>query len=304
MQTRVLKANLFLLVTAMIWGTGFVAQRSGMEYVGPMIFNAVRFAIGAVSLLPLVILSARRGTVQPDAPSTGKGFALRGAMLAGTILFLGVAFQQVGLVHTTAAKGGFITGLYVVFVPFLSLLIGQRPGLGGVIGALVAAGGLYLLSVTEDLTLAPGDALVLVSAVFWAVHVLTLGWLSPRMDGIRLACGQFAFCSILHFIAAFATEDITWASLMAGWFPMVYGGIMPVGVAFTLQVVAQKDAPPTHAAVILSLEAVFAAIGGWLLLDETMTGRAMVGSALMLAGMLVAQLWPSSSPSPETAPNS
>lgn len=303
MRTRVVKANLFLLVTAMVWGTGFVAQRSGMDYVGPMIFNAVRFAIGAVSLIPLVVWSSRRGRVMPAEPQATRGFAIRGAMLAGSILFMGVALQQVGLIHTTAAKGGFITGLYVVFVPFLGLLVGQRPGLGGALGAAVAAAGLYLLSVTEDFTLAPGDAWVLASAVFWAIHVLVLGWLSPRMDCIRLAAGQFAFCSLLHFIAAFITEEVTWASLMAGWFPIVYGGIMPVGVAYTLQVVAQKDAPPTHAAVILSLEAVFAALGGWVILGESMDARGMFGCALMLSGMLVAQLWPTAPDTGETVSN-
>ncbi|MBU1003684.1 MAG: DMT family transporter [Proteobacteria bacterium] len=300
MQPRAIKANIFLLITAIVWGTGFVAQRSGMDYVGPMIFNAVRFAIGALSLVPLVIWSSRRGPTLPPGEAASRGFALRGAMIAGTILFLGVALQQIGLVHTTAAKGGFITGLYVVFVPFLGLLIGQRPGLGGALGAAVAAAGLYLLSVTADFSLAPGDSWVLVSAVFWAVHVLTLGWLSPKMDCIKLAFGQFAFCSLLHFIAAFLTEEVTIASLQAGWFPIVYGGIMPVGVAYTLQVVAQKDAAPTHAAVILSLEAVFAALGGWLILGESMSGRGLFGCALMLCGMLVAQLWPTKQRPTET----
>lgn len=292
MRTRVVRANLFLLITAMVWGSGFVAQRSGMEYVGPMIFNAVRFAIGALSLVPLVIWSSRRAAALPPGGAPSRRFTLLGTLLAGSVLFLGVALQQIGLVHTTAAKGGFITGLYVVLVPFLGLFAGQRPGLGGGLGALVAVWGLYLLSVTEGFSLAPGDAWVLVSALFWAVHVQVLGRLSPRMDCIKLAFGQFAVCSLLNFVAAFLTEDVTLTSLLAGWFPIVYGGVMPVGVAYTLQVVAQKDAPPTHAAVILSLEAVFAALGGWIVLGEAMTLRAGAGCALMLAGMLLAQLWP------------
>lgn len=292
MRSRVLRANIFLFITAAVWGSGFVAQRSGMDYVGPMIFNAVRFAIGAASLIPLVIWSSRRG----PAPAAGTPFTRRGAMLgamfAGSVLFMGVALQQVGLISTTAGNAGFITGLYVVFVPFLGLLIGQRSSLGSGLGAIVAAGGLYLLSVTKDFSIAPGDTWVLVSAVFWAIHVLVLSKLSPRMDCIKLAFGQFAFCSLLHFIAAFATEDVSMAAILDGWFPIVYGGIMPVGVAYTLQVVAQADAPPTHAAVILSLEAVFAALGGWLVLGETMTARGGAGCALMLTGMLIAQLWP------------
>ena len=292
MQSRVVRANIFLFITAAVWGSGFVAQRSGMEYVGPMTFNAVRFAIGALSLVPLVIWSSRRGPAPATDVAASPRQAVLGAMLAGSVLFLGVALQQIGLIHTTAGKAGFITGLYVVLVPFLGLFIGQRPGLGGGVGAAAAALGLYLLSVTADFSLAQGDAWVLASAVFWAVHVHVLGKLSPRMDCIKLAFGQFAFCSLIHFVAAFATEDITLASIAEGWFPIVYGGIMPVGVAYTLQVVAQKDAPPTHAAVILSLEAVFAALGGWLVLGESMSTRGGLGCALMLTGMLITQLWP------------
>ncbi len=292
MQARVLKANIFLLITAVVWGSGFVAQRSGMDYVGPMTYNAVRFAIGALSLLPLIWFMARRTQPRPPGDTGDRGFALRGAVIAGSILFCGVALQQIGLIHTTAGKAGFITGLYVVLVPFLGLLVGQRPGTGGFVGAICAGIGLYYISVTDDFSLAPGDAWVIVCAVFWAVHVLVLGWLSPRVDCVRLAFGQFAFCSLLHFVAAFTFETPTWAALQAGWFPIVYGGIMPVGVAYTLQVVAQKDAPPTHAAVILSLEAVFAALCGWLILDESMAPRTALGCTLMLAGMFAAQLWP------------
>jgi len=292
MQRRVIKANIFLLITAAVWGSGFVAQRSGMDYVGPMTYNAVRFAIGTLSLLPLIWFLTRRGASGPAPTPAGRALALRGALAAGVVLFFGVALQQIGLVQTTAGKAGFITGLYVVLVPFFGMAVGHRPGPGGLLGAALAAAGLYYLSVTEGFALAPGDLWVIACAVFWAVHVLLLGWLSPRVDCVRLACGQFAVCSVIHFAAALLTEEITWAALSAGWFPIVYGGIMPVGVAYTLQVVAQKDAPPTHAAVILSLEAVFAALCGWAVLGETMGLRTALGCALMLAGMLLTQLWP------------
>lgn len=292
MQNRVIKANIFLLITAAVWGSGFVAQRSGMDYVGPMTYNAVRFAIGALSLVPLIWFLTRRGASAPAPTPAGRALARRGALIAGVVLFFGVALQQIGLVQTTAGKAGFITGLYVVLVPFFGMVVGQRPGTGGVLGAALAAAGLYYLSVTEGFTLAPGDLWVMVCAVFWAVHVHVLGWLSPRVDCVRLAFGQFAVCSAIHFAAALLTEEITWAALSAGWFPIVYGGIMPVGVAYTLQVVAQKDAPPTHAAVILSLEAVFAALCGWAVLGEIMGLRTVLGCALMLAGMLLTQLWP------------
>lgn len=291
MHTRTLRANILLLLTAAIWGSGFVAQRSGMDYVGPMTFNAFRFALGALSLVPLVIWHHQRG-VAAISPGVSRRFALLGPCIAGAALFGGVSLQQIGLMYTTAAKAGFITGLYVVIVPFIGLILRQRPGVGGFVGTFFAAIGLYLLSVTKDFTLAPGDAFVIAGAVIWACHVHVLSWLSPKLDGVRLAFGQFSVVSLLCFVCAFIFEDITVASLSAGWLPIVYGGIMPVGVAFTLQVIAQKDAPATHAAIILSMEALFAAIGGWLILDETLTPRGMVGCALMLTGMLTAQLWP------------
>ncbi|NJB68949.1 drug/metabolite transporter (DMT)-like permease [Desulfobaculum xiamenense] len=300
MNARILKANILLLVTAAIWGSGFVAQRSGMDYVGPMTFNAVRFAIGALSLLPLLIWHDRKG-IPAVSPGVKPNFIFLGALAAGTALFCAVSLQQIGMIHTPAAKAGFITGLYVVIVPFLGLALGQRPGVGGFIGTAAAAVGLYLVSVTKDFTIAPGDTYVIIGAVLWAGHMQVLGWLSPKLDGVRLAFGQFAVCSVLCTASALAFEDVTLAGIAAGWIPIVYGGIMPVGVAFTLQIIAQKDAPPTHAAIILSLEAVFAAFGGWLILGETLTTRAMFGCALMLAGMLAAQLWPERQPATAAA---
>lgn len=300
MQNRTLRANLLLLLTAAIWGSGFVAQRSGMDYVGPMTFNAVRFAIGALSLIPLAIWQHGRG-VAALSPGVPKRFLLLGPCLAGFALFCGVSLQQIGIVYTTAAKAGFITGLYVVLVPFYGLAFGQRPGMGGFIGTFFAACGLYLLSVTDGFSIAPGDMYVIAGAAMWAGHVHVLGWLSPKIDGVRLALGQFTTCSILCFACAFLFEDITLSGIAAGWVPIVYGGIMPVGIAFTLQVIAQRDASPTHTAIILSLESLFAAFGGWLILDETMTMRAMFGAALMLCGMITAQVWPEKRPAQVTS---
>jgi len=293
-MSRSLRANLLLLTTAAIWGTAFVAQRVGMESVGPFTFNGVRFALGVLSLAPLLLWQARRGPAAAPAGRVGSRTAWWGAAAAGLVMFGGVSLQQVGLLSTTAGKAGFITGLYVVFVPLLGLCWGQRPGTGGWVGAVASAAGLYLLSVTESFTLAPGDGWVLLGAVFWAGHVLLLGYLSPRVDPVRLAAGQFAVCSAASLAVALACEPITWAGLWAGAWPIAYGGCMSVGVAYTLQVVAQKDARPTPAAIILSLESAFAALAGFLLLDEVLGVRGLGGCALMLAGMFAAQLWPRS----------
>ncbi len=295
MDAKTLRANALLMLTAMIWGTAFVAQRVGMESVPPIAYNGVRFFLGVFSLIPLMVWQARRGPSATPGSMLGHGasrrLALWGTLLAGLLLFAGVSLQQLGLVHTTAGKAGFITGMYVVIVPFMGLALRQRPGPGGALGALAAVAGLYLLSVNENFRIDPGDALVLAGAFAWAAHVHVLGWLSPRMDCIRLACGQFLLCAVLSMAWALAVEDVTWAAIRAGAWPIAYGGVMSVGVAYTLQVVAQKDAKPTPAAIILSMEAVFAALAGWLYLGEMLGIKELAGCALMLSGMLLAQLW-------------
>jgi len=224
-------------------------------------------------------------------PNPGPKTILLGGAALGMALFSGASLQQIGLVYTTAGKAGFITGLYVIIVPILGLFWKQQPKIGTWIGAILAAIGLYFLSVTEQFTIEMGDLLVLVGAFFWAAHVLIIGWLSPRINPIKLAFSQYLACSILSLITAYLVETITLTSILEAAIPILYGGLLSVGVAYTLQVIAQRDAHPAHAAILLSLEAVFAAVGGWLLLDEIISPRGLVGCGLMLAGMLLSQLW-------------
>ncbi len=291
MGLQTLKSDALLLFTATIWGTAFVAQRVGMEFVGPFTFNGVRFALGSLSLVPLLLLRGKRGT-DPEGtlPRAEIRTLLWGGLLAGSAIFLGASFQQVGLVYTTAGKAGFITGLYVVIVPLMGLFWRLRPSIGTWMGAALAAAGLYLLSITEEFTISFGDMLELVGAFFWAGHILILGWLSPKTDSVKLAAVQFAICSALSLAVAAFAETITLHGLSQAAVPILYGGVCSVGVAYTIQVVAQKDAPPSHAAIILSLEAVFAALGGWIILKETLSLREIVGCALMLGGMLLSQI--------------
>ncbi|MCX7031721.1 MAG: DMT family transporter, partial [Spirochaetes bacterium] len=215
---------------------------------------------------------------------------LAGGLLAGTVLFGGAILQQAGLVWTTAGKAGFVTGLYVVLVPLAGLFWGQRPGWARWFGAALAAAGLFLLSVTRSFTLERGDLLVLVGALFWTAHVHVLGWLSPRTRVVALSCVQFAVCAALSAVATAFAEQVTAASLASAAVPILYGGLVSVGVAYTLQVVAQRHAPPAHAAILLSLETVFAALGGWIVLGERLSRRGIAGCCLMLAGMLCSQL--------------
>ena len=292
MKSVTLKSDALLLTTAIIWGFAFVAQRVGMDYVGPFTFNGIRFAIGSLSLLPLVAMSREQRTATHKIlPSPGLKTILWGGSALGLALFSGASLQQIGLVYTTAGKAGFITGLYVIIVPLLGLFWRQQPSIGTWVGAVLAAIGLYFLSVTEEFTIEPGDLLVLIGAFFWAAHVLIIGWLSPRINPIKLAFSQYVACSILSLITAGVIEDVTMLSIFQAAIPILYGGLLSVGIAYTLQVVAQRDAHPAHAAILLSLEAVFAAIGGWLILGEVISARGLFGCGLMLAGMLLSQLW-------------
>ncbi len=284
MNTRTLKSDFLLLITAAIWGFAFVAQRVGMEYVGPYIFNAIRFALGALVMLPFVLAMRR------NPKRFSNKFVLLGGVLAGVFLFLGSSLQQVGIVYTTAGKAGFITGLYVVIVPFLGLALKHKISVGKWLGASLAVIGLYFLTITGSFTIHKGDFYVLLSAFFWAGHMHVIGWLSPKIESSKIALMQFSIVSILSFAVAFVIETFTFQDILKAAVPILYGGLMSVGVAYTVQVVAQKQAPPTHAAIILSLESVFAVLGGWLILSEVLSLRSLFGCALMLAGMLMSQL--------------
>ena len=305
----ILANDALLLLAAAIWGFAFVAQRAGMQHIGPLTFNAIRFALGSLAVLPLALARSRAGraaaTADPQiAPGAATAAGSAGAppggprrihpvpagLLAGVLLTGGALLQQAGLVSTTAGKAGFVTGLYVVLVPLAGLFWGQRAGWPRWIGVLLAAVGLYLLSVTRQFTIERGDLLELAGALFWTGHVLLLGWLSPRTDGIALACVQYAVCAAVNGALLPFAEHPSLPAIRAAAVPILYGGLMSVGVAFTLQILGQRRAPPAHAALLLSTEAVFAALGGWWLLGERLGARGLAGCALMFAGMLCAQL--------------
>lgn len=287
-KQHTLQADLLLLLVALIWGFGFVAQRVGMDHIGPYTFNGIRFLLGGLCLLPLTL---KRTTV-PMMHKKQQIPVITAGLLAGGVLFIAATLQQVGLQYTTAGKAGFITGLYVVLVPMIGLLLRQGTNAGTWLGAVTAAVGLYLLSVTEELRIEPGDLLEMVGAVFWAIHVLLLSYLSPRTVPVRLAMIQFFVCGVLSLATGVVLESITLEAIVGAAVPIFYGGVCSVGAGYTLQVVVQRKAHPSHAAILLSLESPFAALGGWLLLNEVLSGRALTGCCLMLAGMLLSQLWP------------
>ncbi len=287
---RPLVSESLLLLASAIWGFAFVAQRVAMDHIGPFTFNAVRFALGSLPMLPLIALARRRGNGghAPDRPPL-RGLLLSG-LAAGALLYGGASLQQVGIVHTTAGKAGFITGLYVIIVPILGLVWKMHPRPSVWAGAVLGMVGLFLLSVTEHFTIGLGDSLVLAGAFFWAGHVILVGWLIRRIDVGTLAFLQFTTCAVLSFLTALVVEDIRLDGIIAAAVPILYGGFISVGIAYTLQLIGQRRTPPSHAAIILGLEAVFAAVGGWAVLNETLSSRALVGCTLMLAGVIVSQL--------------
>ena len=289
MRSQALRADFLMLITAMIWGTAFVAQRIGMDNIGPFVFTGLRFALGALALLPLVIYQGR--TAARHEPFLQRGLIL-GGLSMGLALTLGINLQQVGLLFTSVTNSGFITGLYVIVVPLLGLAIGHKTGLGTWLGAFLAVAGMALLSIGEDFTVASGDWIQLAGAFVWGVHVLLVSFFVSRHDAIRLAFLQFATCAVVSLLLALIFEDINPASIWLAGPALIYGGLFAVAVGYTLQVVAQKHAIASHAAIILSLEAVFAAIAGALFLEESLTLRGYMGCVLMFIGMLAAQLWP------------
>ncbi|KAF5049492.1 EamA-like transporter family protein [anaerobic digester metagenome] len=288
MKTKEVKSVFILLLTAAIWGFAFVAQRVGMQHVGAFTFNGVRFALGSISLLPVIYFFNRKNKEQQKEEADLKS-TVKSGLIAGSVLFIAASLQQIGLIYTTAGKAGFITSLYIVLVPIIGILFKQKTHTKTWIGALTAAIGLYFLSINESFTIEFGDFLEIIGAVFWACHILLIDRFVKNVDAIKLSSIQFATCAVLSMITAFITEDVNAAGISGALVPILYGGIMSAGVAYTLQAVGQKYAKPSHAAIALSMESVFAAIGGIVLLAERMSPRGYLGCALMLLGMLIAQ---------------
>lgn len=281
-----LKSNVLLLLAAAIWGFAFVAQRVGMEHMGPFTFNGIRFILGSMSLLPLIFYF-RKKPQKTGAVMTG---ALLPGIVAGLILFTAASLQQIGLIYTTAGKAAFVTCLYIVFVPIFGIFLNQHVNKIIWLSSLLALTGLYLLCVKESFTIGYGDLLQLIGALFWTMHILLIDRYAERVDVLRLSFFQFVTCGILSMATALWQETITIAGLTGGVIPILYGSFFSVGIAYTLQVIGQKYSPPAQAAIILSMETVFATIGGFWLLDERLGLLELIGCALMLSGMLLTQL--------------
>ncbi|MEI8203294.1 MAG: DMT family transporter [Bacteroidota bacterium] len=277
-------SNLLLITAACIWGFAFVAQKQGSELLDVFTFNAIRFGLGTLVLLPLVFWIRKKEGVQ------NMNLLWKAGIVCGVYLFGGAYFQQLGVSFTTAGNAGFITGLYVLIVPAAGLFIGKSSGLSLWLGAILAVVGLYLLSVKEGFQISKGDIFVLLGAFVWAGHVLAVSHYAPKLNAFLLASVQFGVCSVLSIFGMLLFESPSLSNITQSNIPLLYCGILSVGGAFTLQVIAQKKVHPAIASILLSLESVFAALGGWWILNEKMSLKELLGCAIMLAGIIVAQL--------------
>ncbi len=288
------KGPLLLLLTATIWGVAFVAQSVGMDYVGPFTFNAVRSIIGALVLIPFLLFQRRKSNGGQKAKKEETADSCRtlliGGICCGVLLCIATNLQQIGIQYTTVGKAGFITALYIVLVPILGIFLKRRIGFHIWISVALAVIGLYLLCMTQRLSLGAGDTCVLLCALFFSFHILAVDHFSPMVDGVALSCIQFFICGLLSAVPMLIWEKPQIASLLAAWKPILYAGALSCGVGYTLQIVGQKNLNPTVASLIMSLESVVSVLAGWLLLGQKLSARELCGCVLMFAAIILAQL--------------
>lgn len=256
------KNAMLLILTAFIWGTAFVAQSSGMDFMGPFTFNGIRNLIGAAALLPCIALFKKMNDKNENAAivlGTKKDLIV-GGIACGLLLFTAGSLQQIGLMYTTAGKAGFITSCYIVIVPLLGVFLHKKIGWKVWVAVGIALIGLYFLCITESLSIGKGDLYVLFGALVFSLHILVIDHFSPKVDGVKMSCIQFLVCGVVSLIPMFLLETPSLEGVLAGWFPILYAGVFSSGVGYTLQIVAQKNMNPAIASLILSMESCFAVL--------------------------------------------
>jgi len=302
-MSRKLRANFLLLITSFIWGSAFVAQSAGMEHIGPFTFNAVRWLVAGIALTPFIMIlnkNAKDGTesledmhdAQDARETSGKSnkTLYLGGLCCGIIILGASSFQQVGLLYTTAGKAGFITTLYIIIVPLLGLFMRKKVGKRIWFCVLLALIGIYLLCMVENLRMNRGDFLMLFSALGYAMHIIVIDYFSPKTNALRLSQMQFLVCAFFSFVLMFVFESPELYNILISWFPIFYAAVLSGAVGFTLQIIAQKDTTPTVTALILSFEAVFAVLTGFVVLNEVLSINEVFGCILMFTAILIAQL--------------
>lgn len=281
------KSVLMLVLTAFIWGVAFVAQSVGMSYIGPFTFNCVRLLLGGIVLIPCIWLLDRMGLGQKKAKDKN---LLLGGVLCGIALGVASTLQQFGVKYTTVGKAGFITALYIVLVPVFGIFLKKKAGIKIWVSVLTGVAGLYLLCITDTFSIGKGDFYVLLCAVVFTVHILLIDYFSPKVDGIRMSCIQFFVAGLMTGTLMLIFEKPEFTAIKAAAAPVIYAGVLSCGVAYTLQIIAQKDADPTIASLILSLESVFSVLAGWAVLGQVLNRREVMGCVLMFGAIILAQL--------------
>lgn len=284
-----MKNNVLLVLTALIWGCAFVAQSVGMDYVGPFTFNMARFLIGAIVLLPVIWFMDRQRKTGAEK-GAGQKTLIIGGICCGTALAVASTLQQWGILFTTVGKAGFITAMYIVIVPLLGVFIGKkvRPLIIGCVA--IAVVGFYFLCMTESLRLGLGDFLVLLCAIAFSIHILVIDHFSPKVDGVKMSAIQFLTAAIISAVPTLLWEQPVFTEILQAWQPVLYAGVMSCGVAYTLQIIAQKNADPTVASLLLSLESVFSVLAGWVLLGQGLSLKELFGCVLIFCAIILAQL--------------
>lgn len=293
-ETISVRNSLLLLLTATIWGVAFVAQSVSMDYIGGFTFNAIRNLMGSVTLLPVIwVLGRTKSTgAKAEASPAERKTLLTGGICCGILLCLASNFQQFGIKYTTVGKAGFITACYIIIVPILGIFLKKKCSSFIWIAVILSLCGLYLLCLTpgEGFTIGNGELLVLICAVLFSLHILVIDHFSPLVDGVKMSCIQFLVCGILSGIPALLFESPDLSGILAAKIPLLYAGVLSCGVAYTLQIVGQKNMNPTVASLILSLESCISVIAGWLILGQSLSGREILGCVLMFGAIILAQL--------------
>ncbi|MBM6686283.1 DMT family transporter [Faecalicatena contorta] len=278
-----------LFLTAFIWGTAFVAQSVGMDYLGPFGFNGIRSLIGGVALLPCIYILEKINKRTAGEEGSTKTL-IAGGLCCGLALFAASSMQQIGIQYTTAGKAGFVTAFYIVLVPVLGMFLGKKTGWKVWLAVAMALAGLYFLCITESFSVGRGDIYVFIGSLLFAVHILIIDYFAPRTDGVKMSCIQFFVAGILSMFPMAAFETTTVEGALRSWGPLLYAGVLSCGVAYTLQIIGQKNMNPTVASLILSLESCISVLAGWVILGERLSVREGLGCVLMFAAIILAQL--------------
>jgi len=294
-MSKKMRGNLMLLLTALIWGTAFVAQSAGMDHVQPFTYNGIRTLIGGLVLIPVILLfdkiKPESQRVSAEEQKIVNRNSLIGGVCCGLVLCVASSLQQFGVSMTTAGKAGFITALYIVIVPLMGVFIKKKIPRIIWLCVAIAVAGFYLLCVKEGFSVGTGDLLVLCCAFFFSIHIMVIDhFTAGKVDGVRMSCVQFLVAGVLAIICMFLFEEPSLASIWDARVSILYAGVMSCGVAYTLQILGQKDTDPTTATLLMSLESVFAALSGWVLLNESLSAKELLGCALVFAAVILAQI--------------